>query len=463
MFIKSPFTINYFGEKDMGKYNNGKRRLENYKDSSIWKYLNDEVDQLFASELNETLQKKAYVSNMLIEERLQPLLKKSLNSRYYLLSGLTGSGKTTIMRHVFLNDKFNDNPIITNRNLIIPFNFDTIIKNSKNTQDFFEDIFINEITYAVTIIQDKYNISESSDKDFVEFFTKNSTAIVEFLKNGERQTYSKIREDVYSTHKLYAVIAELCISLNNINCKINNVLFIVDNIESMGLDISHFEIPLLTAHKVISFMANKSIVRKREPKWTPNILICCRHYVHRIINTWCDDGSVSQIFESFCKHDKIDIEPPVSLVEIINKRFDAFFEIEQKNMKVKKKSSLEVVYNIAKIILNETQIDGRNLLLDLNLTNIRSALKTLREIIYNKKWIQRSDFEENGVFLIDRVADFNVRLPYILRAIGMKCGDVYFSEDCIIPNLLKNNPNDDVNIYALLSLNYFMIHLGLKQ
>jgi len=438
---------------------------ENYQDSATWKYLHEEIDYILSNEINANGLSHPYISNNKIEERLKPLLKPSNFSRYYLLSGLTGSGKSTIMHHVFFGDKEATSPMIKKGNLIIPIDFDIIVEKEENStkkskEKEFENIFVNVISQAIVLVQDTFNIPVPTHQEFVGFFTKNATGFINLVENGKRKSFLKIRNDLYKDNTLYAMIAELCISLNHENSKINNVIFIIDNVESLGVHKTPIQIPLLVAHKTINFMCKKSVSCGKKVKWSPNILICCRHYVYRMMHTRdFEDGTISQIFESYCKPEKVDLDNPATLKEIIETRWHYIRKNSAKTKKnnTKWKTSMDATKKILENIIKECEIREGNFILDLNLSDIRSSLKTIKNIIYNKRWIQKDGFDDKGYFTIENASDFNIKQPYILRAIGMESGEYYNSEDNLIPNLLINSPNNDVNIFALLALKYFML------
>ena len=450
----------------MSKINEGKNLPgENYEESAMWKYLNQEIDYILSNDTNDYKAPFPYITNEKVENRLKPLLKASNYPRYYLLSGLTGSGKSTIMHHVFFDDKDASKPTIKRRTLIIPVDFDMIIEKEADTssqikEKEFEAIFINIISQALLLIQNTYDIPENDAKSFFDFFVKNSTGLINYLDKGKRKNYQQIREDVHSNDTLYAMIAELCIALNHSNCKINNVVFVVDNIESLGVFKTPIQIPLLIAHKVINFMCKKACLCNKHIKWSPNILICCRHYVFRMMHTRdFEDGTLSQIFESYCKPEKIDLDNPATLKEIVLARVDYVLKKYAKPQKkdLKKVKALNTTRVIFENILDECSIQENNFILDFNLLDIRASLKTLKDIIYNRRWIQKEGFDEQGFFEIVDASDFNIKQPYILRAIGMKSGEYYTYDNNLIPNLLLNTPNNDVNIFPLLTLRYFMM------
>lgn len=448
----------------MPKFNENKTiSFTNHMQSIIWKYLHEDIDIILNHDLDDKQNKLSYISSTEIEESLQQLLKYSATERYYMLSGLTGIGKTTFMRHVLFDDKAVSVPVIKGRSLLIPIDFDTIIEpaNNYNYQIAFEEIFSDIFSQATILIREKYNIDIPSDKEFVEFFTNNHTGVVSYLDQGKKISNADIRKSKYNDryNRIYAMIAELCLSLNHNKSRINNVVLIIDNIESLGVYNKQITVPLLIAHKALNFMCNKSIKNSKNlKKWTPSILICCRHYIYRMMHTRdFEDGSIAQIFESFAKPTYVHIDDAVGLLKLINKRFDAYMKT-QKGKTEKWKESMQTAKKLISRIIKATNINENNIITDLNLSNIRSSLGTLKDVIYNKPWIQGDDYEDNGAFNITDLSELSPRITNILRAIGMQSGNTYHSINNLIPNLLENKPNNKVNIYTFVTLKYFFTY-----
>ena len=442
----------------MPKFNEGKKRYSsNYYDNVMWKLLENEMNYIFSSAANDS--SYPYIKNEPIEEWLSRLLKYSITSRFFLFSGLTGSGKSTIMHHVFYEGKDFITPTILNQTLIIPMDFDPIKEkmiDNKQIEKYYDTLFVNQISTAIVDIQKTYNLPEINDSEFVESCLSSSIGLINHLKYGKRRKNEAIRKEFHREHPLYAMLTELYILLNHNSCSINNVLLIVDNIESLGVYGTNIHVPLVSAHKIINYLCNKAVCPNGKPKWTPSILICCRHYIYRIMQSrGCEDGSIAQIFESYTLPERMDLTNPASLELIVDSRIEKILN-SLTPADSKKKTALSVLREMIKDILAECCLDNNDIILDLNLSNIRASLSTLKMILCNKRWIQKPGVDENGQFTIENKNQFYLKLPYILRVLGMGSNDFYSSDGNIIPNVLQNTPSNEINVFLLYSLKYFM-------
>lgn len=95
------------------------------------KYLQEEIDFLLtasANELHEVKFDDIYVSKPDEEDTLRKLLKPSFSDKIIYLTGVTGVGKTMLLRKVF--QIHNMTPIIIDdtNTMVIPISFDNIKK-----------------------------------------------------------------------------------------------------------------------------------------------------------------------------------------------------------------------------------------------------------------------------------------------------------------------------------------------
>lgn len=110
----------------------------NNKKSYIWLYLRDEIETLLCSTLDELPNipfDDAYVFSpeKEYETMLESFYQKKEREQLLFLTGLTGSGKTTILKKVFRI--FNHKPLIVNNSIIIPFKFDNFDSEEKSSFD----------------------------------------------------------------------------------------------------------------------------------------------------------------------------------------------------------------------------------------------------------------------------------------------------------------------------------------
>lgn len=116
-------------------------------------YLKEEISTLLTADQSfyQNLQEEPYVSHEEAEKHLSSYLKTDLTSdKCMVFSGLTGSGKSTIVRHVF-GIKGNRIQIIDNNKLIIPIDF-----NRKHLSA--EIAFTSNLQAAVDYLVHEYDI-----------------------------------------------------------------------------------------------------------------------------------------------------------------------------------------------------------------------------------------------------------------------------------------------------------------
>ena len=112
-------------------------------------------------------------------------------------------------------------------------------------------------------------------------------------------------------------------------------------------------------------------------------------------------------------------------------------------------------------LLDQVDAKVKDFILDLTLRNIREAMNRIKQLVLNKRWIQR-DYEttHTGAFVIADLQQYNVTSASLIRALGMNEGSVYNSRESIIPNLLYNEPYNNMEMFPLLTLKYF---IGMAQ
>ena len=97
-------------------------------DSYIQKYLEREIDFLLTPSANQIGQmdfEKIYINNNDLENELEKYSTHTHNNNICVLSGLTGSGKSMLVRHVFKIHSMA--PSVHDKNLIIPFNLTSLL------------------------------------------------------------------------------------------------------------------------------------------------------------------------------------------------------------------------------------------------------------------------------------------------------------------------------------------------
>ena len=436
----------------------------------IEKSLKQEVDFLLASSVNELNGVEfddVYIENWEAEAFLSTLLEPSFSDKILFLTGMTGTGKSMLLRKVFRIHTMS--PIISRCTLIVPISFDNITGLKSKT----EEGIVNQVT---SIFSDMINCAcEKIESDYPSIVKveENQQAFYDFLcsNRGGIAAYSNIFPRLSIEQKITKFAAEQTLTFNSAmlkyyigqdQCPIDNVVFILDDIEGIGE--KNELIPVKVMFEVMTCMQNQV----KAKKWTANALISCRHYIFRVIKYGSfadkdDDGNAKQVFETYTEADMYHLTPRLTIWDIVAKRYEAITKDGALTRGEKPQnwvSALEVVRHLLFDI--DKNIGG--FILNLNLNNIRSALNTVKKVIYNKRWIQRDHLieESPGAFKITTVLQFDTNYANLIRAIGMGEGISYCAEESLIVNLLKNNLDSESDLFVLLALKYFIVISGNK-
>lgn len=426
------------------------------------KYLQEEIDFLLtasANELHEVKFDDIYVSKPDEEDTLRKLLKPSFSDKIIYLTGVTGVGKTMLLRKVF--QIHNMTPIIIDdtNTMVIPISFDNIKKSmdedmpvSTAIKLMFSDIISNACEYIENTFSDINIPSESNINtisDFYKFLKTQRGDIAQYSNTFPRLSIIERISSFARDDTLTFNCGLLKYYLNQPACSIDNVIFIVDDVEGVGG--SNEIIPVNTIFEVMTCMQNPY----EKKCWTANAIISCRHYVYRLIRygTYLDSddmGEIKQLFESYSRGDLCPLNSPPPILEIVEKRYDAIFQI-------KKNQRWVDAMNVIKFVLVDIDDTVVDFLLNLNIKNARSTLSTIKTLVYNRRWIQR-DYKEtvSGAFRIESIRQYDTTPATLIRAIGMEESQIYSSNESIIPNLLRNTQNEDDHLFILLTLKYFM-------
>lgn len=439
------------------KYNDQYERFVHGYRSNIEKYLSDELEFLLAS---SSLQyrscdfEKTYISNPEVEDFLTPLLKPIKTDRVRYLTGLTGSGKSTILRHIFFKD--GESVSIQGSNLIICFSFDNI------TDSYIRDYFANTIHGVAEMIEESFCISKVNDaaEDFYKYVRKTR---LDFSQSGPKFPVpsNEAKLSFYaSEHPLPFSTSRLKFYLNQEECLIDNIILIVDDLEGLIIgededaDAASELLPVKLLLELITCLENNRSPRK----WDVNAVISCRHYVYRLMSSTyiTDETTYTKALMSYSGGQSCDLYNPPNIHDILEKRF--------RNLKPADDKKWELAYNISMFILFDIESKLGDLIMALRLNNIRDSLLGLKQLLYNKYWIQR-DYPEpvSGAFRIDDVKQYNVNIPTLIRALGMGESTVYASYDSCLPNLLANEYEEMSDLFTILTLKHFIVACNGKK
>lgn len=443
--------------KITSRYNSNCQHIANlqYGNNNIEKYLKNEIDFLLApsaNQLNEVDFDDIYIPVPLAENFLSSALTYSKSDKVYYLTGLTGSGKSMILKKVFKHHGMS--PEIKNNSLIIPFSFDNFPcapTNLDGDNKGIENVFVNMLSSACELIEKTYpdlKLVYGNEDDFLEIVKKSRADYAQIADVWPRPTTKERIQHFMKSNPIPFNTSVLKYYLNQNNCPINNIILLVDDIEGAGENCEL--IPIKTAYRTITCLENTP----KAKNWSVRLIISCRNYVYRLIidNSFTAER---QRIETYTESEDFHLEKAPSLSSIVNKRYQA---ISKKDKSEKWKLALNTVL---KILVGIDSSIGE-FVLNLKIRNIRKALSVTKRIIYNKQWIQRDYTEETaGAFTIDSVNNFDITPATLLRAIGMGESLIYSSDSSDIPNIMYNE--NETDLYPLLVIKYCLSYKNIGE
>ena len=454
--------------------------------SYIQSFLDEEVSYLLtpaATQISQVDFEDLYIHNRTMERQLERYVHHTNSNNICFLEGLTGVGKTMLVRHVFgIGPK---KGFILDNTLVIPFSFNNALYTDVPS------IFTNMVGKGCQRLEKSFpalkKAHEHPDElfDFIEEYREDLIAI---------QPKSRVEQlsDFYEKKPLAYNACVLKWYLSQYDaCNIDNVVIVVDDIEGIRLkdrtilsgdsseslsteDAKIYAelLPVKMTLELIECMQNAGTV-----KWSLNTIICCRHYVSRMIKTcpFAVDDSIPliQSLQAYAPCTRVSLEKSPPLNAIIRKRYEALKkngtplprtntttgEVESRTSisRDKWENALEIVMQI----LNKVDIHMGDFILDLTLRNNREAMRWIKQVVFNKQWIQRNTLagqNDNGAFEISDFSQYRITQASLIRAIGMNESTVYNSRASIIPNLLYNGNGQygEMDMFPLLTLRFFV-------
>ncbi len=400
-----------------------------------------------------------YVSHQEAEEMLGDcLIGDSMKDKSLVFTGLTGSGKTTILRHVFGMEANANKPKIDDKIIIIPVDFN---RSQKSAQD----AILSSLRAAVQNIVDKYQI-DYPDIDNERFYEFIKDRRPDFLclnpkYNQSTQLREKLEVFLDSMPTTFAS-CQLQYVMNQQECDLQLVILIVDNIEAfMNPNAktlkSRYLAPVIEAFKLAECIDQ----RGDTTKWCFNMVIACRHHIWRIMKgEFTDDSQENALLQSYVTTEQpYDLTNPIEINAIIKKREEVFSR-RQRNPQ-KWDEAVKVVNTVLKTMENCIG----DFVMQLELKDLRKSMSKMQELILHRGLQKQSDQEiiDSGAFEIDSVEQFDLTRVNLVRIIGLGNRKYYSDSGSTIPNLLFNSRQEGMELWVLLTLNYFLIRCGYTE
>ena len=421
--------------------------------SNIFLKSKENINALLATSIESQSQytyEELYVPNTLSKELSYYLNKQQINHLVYL-TGLTGTGKTSLLKYVFRH--FSNTYEFLDKTLIIPFACDGQVGETFELKKKLANMFFG----VTNVLCENYGLEQYNEdvKGFYEYIKKRRVQYSVNQNSWRKATPEEIIDQLYQKYPLELSLLAFKYTMCQKNNPINNVVFIMDDLESVGVNKEVF--PIYLANKIKLCLDNLSSDEKG--KWSCTTIIGCRHYVYRIFDTrrryienddrWLELAELDRTTMESFSGEELDIGECVSLIDIITTR---------KNSIIKKLSGDDEkdFEEICKVLINIVEQVGE-LILSLNINDYRRTFSLLKSIIYNKRWIQKYD-SNSGAFKIGTAAEnYNTKLPNVMRAVALGENNVYFGEKSIIPNLLQNKKEEGYDLWIVLNLAHFIL------
>ncbi len=393
-----------------------------------------------------------YVSHPEAEEVLNNcLVSDDLIDKSLVFTGLTGSGKTTILRHVFGLEKNASNPRTEGQTIIIPIDFNRFQKSS-------QDGILSNLRSAIDMICNKCGIDypDLENESFYLYIKKVRESFLRLNPKHGRSTSHKERMETF-IDKLPTTFAscQLQYVMDHPANSFKLVVLVVDNIEAF-LDSNaknsraRYLAPIIEAFRLADCIGQ----RETPTKWRFNMVIACRHHIWRIMKgEFSDNSPENALLQSYITTETpYDLTDPVKVNDIVQKREEVF---SQKQRDISKwNTAVEVVDTVLQAMENNVG----DFVVQLELKDLRKSMAKMREIVLHKG-LQRvtDEYFASGSFNIRSVEQFDLTRVNTIKVIGLGERKYYSNQSSIIPNLLFNESIEGMELFVLLTLNYFLI------
>ena len=422
-------------------------------DGYIQKYFGTDIKRILVpNDRNIQNCEIPYVPHSQAENALKDfLIGDPEKDKSLVFTGLTGSGKTSILRHVFELEENGNSPRFKNRTVVIPVDFN---RSQKSAQD----AILSSLRFAVKKICRAYRIDfpDFQNQKFYKYIEERRGDFLELdPKHGQSTPFQDRMTTFLETMPPTFASCQLQYVMDNPACCLDLVVLVVDNIEAFMIPTAknpqaRYLAPVIEALKLADCIGQ----RGKPTKWCFNMVIACRHHIWRIMKgEYSDNSPESALLQSYVTTETpYDLINPVKVKEIVEKREEVF---SKRQRDIEKWNTAVYVVNT---VLQTMENNIGDFILQIELKDLRKSLAKMQELVLHKG-LQRMTDEQivAGSFQIDSVEQFDLTRVNIIRTIGLGNRKYYSDESSPIPNLLLNSSKKGLELYLLLTLNYFMI------
>ena len=294
-------------------------------DGYIKKYFGNEIGRiLIPNTRNLQNCEIPYVCHAEAEDTLAECLIGDLyKDKSLVFTGLTGSGKTTILRHVFGLEENANKSVIKDNTIIIPVDFN-------RSQSSAQDAILSSLRAAVQKIVDTYNIEHPNtvNERFYKYIEERRPDFLCLDPKNNQQTLHKERMETF-LDKMPTPFAscQLQYAMDQSECELQLVVLIVDNIEAFmdpnaKNSKARYLAPVIEAFKLAECIDQRGY----NTKWCFNMIISCRHHIWRIMKgEFTDNTQENALLQSYVTTERpYDLSNPIEVKDIIQKREEVF-------------------------------------------------------------------------------------------------------------------------------------------
>lgn len=436
------------------------RNLSVPTDGYIKKYFGTDIGRILVPSARslQNCDELPYVSHPDAENKLNDMLVGDpMKDKSLVFTGLTGSGKTTILRHVF-NLEFNASKYtISGDTMIVPVDFNRSHSSA-------QDSILSSLRAAVQKIVEMYGIDfpDFNNESFYRYICERRSDLL-FLDSKHNQSTSYSTRMIKFLESMPTAFAscQLQYVMDHPRCKIYVVVLVVDNVEGFWdpkarNSMSRYLAPIIEAFRLADCIDQ----RGESTKWCFNMVIACRHHIWRIMKGEFNDNSPENaLLQSYVTTESpYDLSQPIKVNDIIQKREEVFARKQNNPEKWRE------AVNVVNTILKEMEGNIGDFVTQLELKDLRKTLSKIQELVLHKRLQKQSDEEiATGAFRIDSVDQFDLTRVNLIRTIGLESKTYYADSTSTIPNLLFNEREEGFELYPLLTLNYFINMCGYKE
>jgi hypothetical protein len=366
-----------------------------------------------------------YVSMPEVETALNEIVAGEIDSLRFLL-GSTGIGKSTTLRYVF---EAAQEPRITNDYLLVPLCFNSRIP----AIDIFRPVARSasrHLAESLRIPFDRQGLYDAIKRTRPDLLELDKT-VPETASDLDRlAAFKTAQETHYELEKLKWLLSK---------SGLKRVLLVVDDIESLPFET--IEELLLDVCRAYSHLQNQ--VPRR---FAVHCIISCRPSTHALLQK-------EQWYGVYSFDEPIFLNTAVSLEKLFRVRFhSALKNLDLVSNRDEWQKAYDILLRVTTHLADKYNLD----LTYLCNNNVRNALREFKELLANRRWLQK-DMIVTPSFAL-REEDYAVNEAAVYRALALRNGSVYPAKDTVIVNLFHNTPDEGSDLLVTYVIRYLVHH-----